>query len=412
MPPRRHPMPPRRHPISTRSTTLAPRSISHAAAATSHAAAATSHAATATSHAAGRHPAVHAHVDANGERARRDHPLVARSCAAPPSEHRLARPSPCTAPALSQREHMFEHDRGWRAQAPPCPRSPPSGSAIAFLRVPHPAFLILRSSSSFVSSSSSSSSRQPHPRHCRRRGDRFAVSLREEIAGGRTRPNRVGPGRVKLGRMSDRLQQLIALGREHYNAGELDAAEPHLAEAAAACPSYPDLYNMLGVIYHAQGRFSDAEEAFEAALRLNPRYTAAALNLSVTYNDRGKYDRAREVYARGGGERGPGELARSLRPRQARQHARRPGRRVREPRYVRRGGARVRQGARAVPRVRRPAGQARQRVSRHGGPPRGDRRARARQAAAAGLPAGADPPRRDAVLARPPRGARSPSGRR
>ena len=47
---------------------------------------------------------------------------------------------------------------------------------------------------------------------------------------------------------------------------------------------------MLGVIYHAQGRFSDAEEAFEEALRLNPNYTEAALNLSVTYNDLGKYD--------------------------------------------------------------------------------------------------------------------------
>ena len=55
---------------------------------------------------------------------------------------------------------------------------------------------------------------------------------------------------------------------------------------------------MLGVIYHAQGRFSDAEEAFENALRLNPRYTEAALNLSVTYNDRGKYDaRARGLHA-------------------------------------------------------------------------------------------------------------------
>ena len=28
------------------------------------------------------------------------------------------------------------------------------------------------------------------------------------------------------------------------------------------------------------------------------RYTEAALNLAVTYNDRGKYEKAREVYAR------------------------------------------------------------------------------------------------------------------
>jgi tetratricopeptide (TPR) repeat protein len=96
--------------------------------------------------------------------------------------------------------------------------------------------------------------------------------------------------------MSDRIEQLIAHGREHYNAGEYERAEPFLAEAASAKPNFPDVYNMLGVIYHAQGRFSDAEEAFEHALQLNPRYTEAALNLSVTYNDRGKYDRAREVY--------------------------------------------------------------------------------------------------------------------
>ena len=68
-------------------------------------------------------------------------------------------------------------------------------------------------------------------------------------------------------------------------------------EAAAARPGFPDLYNMLGVIYHAHGRFQEAEEAFEVALRINPRYTEAALNLAVTYNDRGRYDRAREVYA-------------------------------------------------------------------------------------------------------------------
>ena len=63
-------------------------------------------------------------------------------------------------------------------------------------------------------------------------------------------------------------------------------------------PTFPDVFNMLGVMYHANGRFTEAEEAFENALRLNPNYTEAALNLSVTYNDRGKYDKAREIYSR------------------------------------------------------------------------------------------------------------------
>ena len=97
---------------------------------------------------------------------------------------------------------------------------------------------------------------------------------------------------------ADPVEKLISLGREHYNASEYERAEPYLAEAASARPRFPDLYNMLGVIYHAQDRHAEAEDAFEAALKLNPRYTEAALNLSVTLNDRGKFDRAREVYTR------------------------------------------------------------------------------------------------------------------
>src|SRR5688572_15654106 len=98
--------------------------------------------------------------------------------------------------------------------------------------------------------------------------------------------------------MEDRVRQLIAQGREHYDAGEYDQAEPYLSEAAQAQGQFADLHNMLGVIWHAQGRFADAEEAFERALSINPAYTDAALNLSVTYNDRGKYQKAREIYGR------------------------------------------------------------------------------------------------------------------
>ena len=74
--------------------------------------------------------------------------------------------------------------------------------------------------------------------------------------------------------MTDRVDQLIALGREHYNAGEYEQAEAFLAEAASQRPNFPDLYNMLGVVYHSQGRFQDAEEAFEkrcGSTRATPR---------------------------------------------------------------------------------------------------------------------------------------------
>ena len=97
--------------------------------------------------------------------------------------------------------------------------------------------------------------------------------------------------------MDDRLRNLITLGREHYNAGEYEKAEQYLSQVVIEQQNFPDIFNMLGVIFHSQGRFAEAEDAFETALKLNPKYTEAALNLSVTYNDRGKYDKAREIYA-------------------------------------------------------------------------------------------------------------------
>jgi len=54
---------------------------------------------------------------------------------------------------------------------------------------------------------------------------------------------------------------------------------------------------MLAVILHERGDFVAAERYFERAVELNPNYTEALLNLAVTYNDLGKYEAARQVYA-------------------------------------------------------------------------------------------------------------------
>ena len=98
--------------------------------------------------------------------------------------------------------------------------------------------------------------------------------------------------------MDERLRELLNRGRGHYLAGEYAEAEPYLIELAEAEVSYADVFDMLGVIAHQQGRLEDAEAAFEKALRVNPSYTQAALNLAVTYNDLGKYQQAKEVYDR------------------------------------------------------------------------------------------------------------------
>jgi tetratricopeptide (TPR) repeat protein len=93
-----------------------------------------------------------------------------------------------------------------------------------------------------------------------------------------------------------RLAALVARGRAHYTAGEHPEAIACLTEALRGKAAYPDVYDMLGVMFHQQGRLTDAEEMFRTSLRLNPAYTEAALNLTVTLNDLGQYAEANAVY--------------------------------------------------------------------------------------------------------------------
>src|SRR5215468_9890550 len=104
--------------------------------------------------------------------------------------------------------------------------------------------------------------------------------------------------------MDEHTKQLLLLGREHYGNREYDKAEPLLREVLEHEDRFADVHDMLGVICHSRGNFAQAEHHFERALAINPSYTEAALNLAVTYDDRGKYEAARQVYARIKGQPG------------------------------------------------------------------------------------------------------------
>ena len=107
--------------------------------------------------------------------------------------------------------------------------------------------------------------------------------------------------------MDDHLKQLLLLGREHYQKREFDKAEYLLKQVVQQTDRFADVFDMLGVIAHSHGDFAEAERSFEKAVSLNPNYTEAQLNLMVTYNDLGKYDSAREIYARIRGRAAGGE---------------------------------------------------------------------------------------------------------
>ncbi|MEZ4299606.1 MAG: tetratricopeptide repeat protein [Polyangiaceae bacterium] len=109
--------------------------------------------------------------------------------------------------------------------------------------------------------------------------------------------------------MEERTRELLVLGRDHYDKGELDRAEHVLGQVLEKHDGFADVHNMLGFIRHSRGDLVAAERHFERAVELNPGYTEALLNLAVTYNDLGKYDASRKVYARIQKSEGQGGIA-------------------------------------------------------------------------------------------------------
>ena len=97
--------------------------------------------------------------------------------------------------------------------------------------------------------------------------------------------------------MDEHLKQLLLLGREHYEKAEFDQAELVLVEVIQRSTRFADVYDMLGVIAHSKGQLANAKQYFEKACSINPNYTEAQLNLMVTLNDLGEYDRARKLYS-------------------------------------------------------------------------------------------------------------------
>jgi len=110
------------------------------------------------------------------------------------------------------------------------------------------------------------------------------------------------------------LEALLAEGREAYRRGDLTVAEKSFTVAIErGAGDYADIHHLLGVIYHSWGVYGKARSAFETALRINPHYSEAALSLSITYNDLGRYAEAQAVLstAKGDAEGGYDTLTRA-----------------------------------------------------------------------------------------------------
>jgi tetratricopeptide (TPR) repeat protein len=72
----------------------------------------------------------------------------------------------------------------------------------------------------------------------------------------------------------------------------LDQAVAALEKLAELTPDVPEVQGNLGMVYYAQGRFAQASEAFQRALKLNPRMTRAELMSGVCFSELGRHQEA------------------------------------------------------------------------------------------------------------------------
>ncbi|MFQ5512196.1 MAG: tetratricopeptide repeat protein [Candidatus Krumholzibacteriia bacterium] len=71
--------------------------------------------------------------------------------------------------------------------------------------------------------------------------------------------------------------------------GNYEEAIRELKKAIALKPDYPDLHNYLGIAYGNSGMSDDAIEEFEVALKINPYYLKARLNLALALYEGERY---------------------------------------------------------------------------------------------------------------------------
>lgn len=81
---------------------------------------------------------------------------------------------------------------------------------------------------------------------------------------------------------------LLAVARERFEARDYRGAALLLSSAIDSGAGYADAHHMLGLCYAMTEWRDEALAAFDAAIRLNPRYVEAHLNRSIVLSDLGR----------------------------------------------------------------------------------------------------------------------------
>ncbi|MBF0105426.1 MAG: tetratricopeptide repeat protein [Deltaproteobacteria bacterium] len=93
----------------------------------------------------------------------------------------------------------------------------------------------------------------------------------------------------------DNIPSMIEEAKFFFHSQKYAKAEELFKKVVAQRKEFADIHNFLGLIAHEEGRYSEAVKCFTQALKINPRYTEAMLNLSILYNDLGQHDNAKKL---------------------------------------------------------------------------------------------------------------------
>ncbi len=96
--------------------------------------------------------------------------------------------------------------------------------------------------------------------------------------------------------VEDNYAEYIFWGDEAYKRGDLQTAEACFRHVLNARPNYADVRNRLGVVLTALGRTEEAIDQFISAVRINPRYVEAHINLAIAYYELGYAEQAKAHY--------------------------------------------------------------------------------------------------------------------
>jgi tetratricopeptide (TPR) repeat protein len=85
------------------------------------------------------------------------------------------------------------------------------------------------------------------------------------------------------------------LGRQRFEAGDDQGALETFDQLLASRPRFADVHYMVGLVHERSGDLEAASTSLERALEINPGYAEAVAALVSVYEQRGLFERSREL---------------------------------------------------------------------------------------------------------------------